>query len=134
MSGYSGEVDIEFVIERYKNPVTFKLMVEDESDENTLYEQVEITLKVEGSSYFTPGKFSGPPENCDPDEGETEVISIVDSSGKDWYDLVTASEMESIKEAIDDAVQNIEPDIDEEDDEEDDYEEEESFFEYDPFD
>lgn len=131
MSRYSGTADIEFVVERYRHPISLNIMSEEDGDDETdSYEHIEVTLNVEGSSYFTPGRYSGPPENCYPDEGETEITSVVDDKGNDWMNLLTDSEKERIKELIIEAVQ--ESDDDDYDGDSDDYDDSSVDFVYDP--
>jgi hypothetical protein len=36
----------------------------------------DVTLDVEAEVWFTPGKVTGPPEDCYPPEGEVEVKSV----------------------------------------------------------
>lgn len=51
-----------------------------DSDEDTLDPDEEIEIEVEITyepGWFTPGKFSGPPESCYPDEGEDPEITKV---------------------------------------------------------
>ncbi len=113
---YSGTTNFEFEIERYKDKDTGELRTyeqcsgDDFEDEYTI-----IALMVEGSSYFQQGKCFGPPENCYPDEGEIEIISIMGPDGKDWEDKLTEDERESILQQIDqnvldDMEGNFEPD------------------------
>lgn len=119
MSGYSGETSFDFPIERYRDKESGQLLVWDQNNQTNLdddfeYQYEEHTLKVEGRSYFSPGKMYGPPENCYPDEGETEITAVIGPDGKDWEHLLTPSEKESILEQIATEVQEHipEPDYD----------------------
>lgn len=102
MSGYSGEASFDFEIERYKDNVTGKYIayVLGEVDEKR-YEYTTITLKVEGRAYFQPGRISGLPENCYPDEGEVEIKHAVGPDGNDWQDQLTHAEHDALIEMID---------------------------------
>jgi hypothetical protein len=122
MSGYSGHTSFDFEIERYKNKKTgvdtaYLLPGINEDD----YDYHTLTLKVEGSAYFAPGKTYGPPENCYPDEGDVEITSCLGPDGKDWEDQLTHSERDAIIEMIDGNVQEglDGPDPDDYDDRED---------------
>lgn len=120
MSGYSGSASFEYEIERYKDKMSGELVTHDKvspDDDEFEFEYQTITLQVEGRSYFTPGKYYGPPENCYPDEGDTEIESVVGPDGKDWESKLTNEERESILTMINEEVQNQEPDFDDYDDE-----------------
>lgn len=107
MSGYSGSTSFEFEIERYKDKKTGQYIayVLGEVDEER-YEYTTIKLDVEGRSYFQPGKLSGLPEDCYPDEGETEIESVIGPDGKDWTDQLTHAEHDSLLEMIQENVQD----------------------------
>lgn len=107
MGGYSGTASFDFEIERYKDKKTGQYIayVLGEVDEER-YEYTTLTLHVEGRSYFQPGKLYGPPENCYPDEGETEIEAAVGPDGKDWTDQLTHSEHDSLLEMIQENVQD----------------------------
>jgi hypothetical protein len=103
MAGYAGTTSFDFEIERYKNRETGKYiayLLDGIDPEGFEYEYQVLTLKVEGRSYFAPGRSYGPPENCYPDEGETEILECIGPDGKDWTDQLTHSERESIEEQI----------------------------------
>jgi hypothetical protein len=133
--GYSGSTEFDFDIERYKNKTTGELHSIDSIDQdmkNTglgddwlelCYEYQVITLTVEGRSYFQEGRTYGAPENCYPDEGETEITAVIGPDGKDWQNRLSASEVDSITDMIADHVMDgaddYEPDYDDYDD--DDY-------------
>jgi hypothetical protein len=100
MLGYSGTAEFQFEIEREIDG-EYKIIV----------------LQIEGRSYFTPGKFHALPENCYPDEGETEVTSVLGPDGKDWSANLSDSENDSILEMIQEqAHEGGEPDFDDYDD------------------
>lgn len=108
--GYSGQASFEFPIYREKDG-----------------EEEEIILQATGRSYFAPGVYHALPENCYPDEGDTEIISLIDPDGNDWQDQLTEKEKNNLIEQIDNAVQEGDdadpPDYDDyEDDYDDDYE------------
>lgn len=110
MKKYSGNTTFDFEIERYRDKETgnYYLVsdVPDRSDDNFEFEYETITLEVSGSSYFVPGKISGPPEDCYPDEGDTEIESVIGPDGKDWYDRLSSSEINSIMSALAENVEN----------------------------
>ena len=122
MSGYSGETSFDFEVERYRNRETGKylayLLPGIDPDEFE-YEYQVINLKVEGRSYFQPGKYSGPYEDSYPDEGETEIMSVIGPDGTDWESQLTHSERDAILDEIASNVQEsipepeYEPDYDE---------------------
>lgn len=95
---YSGKTSFEFEIER---------------DDDT------ILLQVEGSSYFAPGKRFGRPEDCYPDEGDTEITSVTGPDQQDWEAQLTPEEREKILTMIAEQVQDQEPDYNEDGDDED---------------
>lgn len=75
-------------------------------------------MKVEGRAYYAPDRTSGRPEDCYPDEGETEIEKVVGPDGKDWEDKLTKGEVNSILEEIQETVSSYdgsdyEPDYDE---------------------
>ena len=125
--GYSGNTEFDFEIERYENRSTGELLPLDEVESKMksfgfddealelLYEYKVITLSVSGSSYYQEGRSYGLPENCYPDEGDTEITAVIGPDGKDWHSLLTASEVESALEMIQDEVSqggDYEPDDD----------------------
>jgi hypothetical protein len=113
---YSGKVNFEFEIERYKNKVSGELVTDITTDNEYLFDYELILLQVEGSSFFASGKYFGKPENCYPDEGDTEITSVTGPDQLDWEDKLTASERERIIQMISDQVQDQEPDYNEDDD------------------
>ena len=120
MKKYSGTASFEFEVERYKSVATGELISADnypDDAEESNYEYQIIKLAVEGSSYFAPGKTYGLPENCYPDEGDTEITSVIGPDGKDWSDKLSDSENDSILEMIQEQAQEGgEPDFDDYDD------------------
>jgi len=107
MNGYSGNASFDFEIERYKDKKTGQYIayVLGEVDEER-YGYTTVTLHVSSRSYFQPGRLSGPPEDCYPDEGETEVESIIGPDGKDWTAQLTHSEYFAIQEMIEENVKD----------------------------
>lgn len=105
---HSGETTLDFSIERYKHNETGELATSVQMETNDwcdgACDYIVYTLSVSGTSYFTPGKFSGLPEDCYPDEGETEITSVVGPDGKDWFSVLTDSEQEQIQTLIEENV------------------------------
>lgn len=137
MKKYSGNTTFDFEIERYRDKENgnYYLVSEvpDRSDDNFEFEYETITLEVSGSSYFVPGKINGPPEDCYPDEGETEIESVIGPDGKDWYDRLSSSEIDSITSMLAENVENSDyDDYDGPDDRYDDYYDP-SWDNYDPY-
>lgn len=131
---YSGQTNFDFEIERYRNKFTSELVTfnkEVEGDEfGIVFEYQTISLKVEGRSYFQSGRYSGPPEDCYPDEGDTECEAVIGPDGKDWSDKLTPDESTHILVMIEENCMDGPDDCEEEDDYEpdssddlDDYEE-----------
>jgi hypothetical protein len=119
MKSYSGTASFEFEVERYKSIATGELVTADDypnDAEESDYEYQLIKLNVEGSSYFAPGRMYGLPENCYPDEGETEITSVIGPDGKDWSDKLSNSEndlfLEMIAEQANEGCEPDEPDYD----------------------
>lgn len=99
---YSGTTEFDWELERVKDPATGELRAINDDDGDLEYEY--FTIKVEGRSYFAPGRLYGPPENCYPDEGETEILSVTGPDGKDWEDKLTSDEKEKILDHISEKV------------------------------
>ncbi len=97
MVNYSGEAFFEFIIYRF----------------NDKEEEQEIILNVRGRSYFMEGKMHGHPDNCFPSEGDTEILSVSSSFGKDYRNLLTSEEEEAILEQIAQEVQDDDSYVDE---------------------
>lgn len=108
MKNYSGHTTFNFEIERYKNKKTGEYYHgskdPDNSDDN--FELQTINLEVSGSSYFAPGRYSGAPEDCYPDESDTEIHSVIGPDGKDWYDHLSTSEVDEIISNLSENVQS----------------------------
>jgi len=103
MKSYSGTASFGYEVERYKSVATGELVTADnypDDAEESNYEYQLIKLTVEGSSYFTPGRMHGHPDNCYPDEGDTEITSVLGPDGKDWSANLSDSENDSILEMI----------------------------------
>jgi len=121
--GYAGSASFEFEVERYMNVKTGELILEDslpEDAEESDFEYQCIELSVEGHSYFTPGRTQGDPDDCYPDEGETEITSIQGPDGKDWSDKISDYERNRIYDEIVESA-NEEPDCEPDRDRYDDY-------------
>jgi len=73
--------------------VSTKLMVERDDK--------EIELSIEGSfSPGTPGKLSGPPEDCYPPESAEAEIELISFEGQPWKGELTEEEAEAAIEAL----------------------------------
>jgi hypothetical protein len=112
---YSGSVSFEFYIERFKNKVTGEVVTDILPKDDYLFDNEEITLQVDGSSFFSSGRSFGRPEDCCPDEGDTEITSVTGPDQLDWEDKLTISERERVLQMISDQVQDQEPDYNEDD-------------------
>jgi len=126
---YSGSTSFDFEIERYRNKFTNELITfnkEVEGDEfGIVFEYTIITLQIEGRSYFQSGRTYGPPEDCYPDEGDTEVEAVIGPDGTDWHNKLTSDEQGQILMMVQDNCMNDTEDYEEDedyDDEEEDYE------------
>lgn len=107
MSGYSGNASFDFEIERYKDKESGELLLLDlvpDQEDDFEYEYQVLTLKVEGRAYYSPGRTSGPPEDCYPDEGDTEIEKVTGPDGQDWQDQLTDREVDMILGQIQEAV------------------------------
>jgi hypothetical protein len=105
MSDYSGKATFDFYVERYQNLMTKEFhSLSDDLDNNPVYELKEVKLIVKGSSFFEAANVYGPPENCNPEGGEVEIISVIGPDGKDWEDNLTEYEHNQIIEKIDEEV------------------------------
>lgn len=92
-------VNFNFTIDRFINLETREMVDQSPSDEGS-FQYLPIDLKVEGSYYFRPGKYSGPPESCYPDESEAEILSLTDSDGQDWTNQISTKEESIILDSI----------------------------------
>ncbi len=103
MGGYSGRATIKFTIERVLDPKTNELReVRDDDPEELEVQYIELT--IEGESYFEPGVTWKRPEDCYPDEGDTQINSIT-SPGKIWDESdLTKKELKLVLEELDEEV------------------------------
>jgi len=122
---YNGKAYFDYEIERYKDKKTSAYLTIDEVEDlahnqdydwvEENYEYVTLSLDIEGTSYFTQGKYYGPSEDCYPDEGETEITSILYGK-EDWDDKITKHERDYIIDMIAEHAQEDydgDPDVDE---------------------
>lgn len=124
--GYNGKATIDFHINRIKDLQTDQYRLFQDGDDPDREE--ELTLEIEGRSYYAEGRTWGPPENCYPDEGETEILSVM-WKGKPFPWELTKEETEMAEEMICNAVQDDDgPDPDDYDDDYDD----QDYDDYDP--
>lgn len=114
---YSGTTSFEFYIERYKNKISNELKTLDKvhPEDEYLFDLEEITIQVTGSSFFTQGHTFDAPEHCYPDEGNTEIQSVIGPDQLRWDDKLTKEEREKIIQMIADKVQEQEPNLNEDD-------------------
>jgi hypothetical protein len=105
--GYSGSTSFTFTIERYVDNITNNIIsIEDidsnlsESDIEEKYTLNSFDLEVEGNSWYSPGVYSRAPEDCYPDEGDTEIESVKGPDGEDCRNLLTSEEENKIIETI----------------------------------
>ncbi len=107
---HSSKYSFQFDIERWTHPSCPELLTKDQLQEKNLNEDSAevkvIILFVEGYVSFTEGNTSGLPENCYPDEYDSEIESIVDESGEDYFNKVSASEMKEIWQTLDNHFSN----------------------------
>jgi len=114
--GYNGKAKIDFVINRVKDLQTDQYRLFQDSDDPEREEELE--LEIEGRSYYAEGRSYGLPENCYPDEGETEILTVMWKGKKFPWEL-TNEETEQAEDAICNAVQEDDGGPDESDYEED---------------
>lgn len=102
---YSSNYSFQFEIERWTHSSCSESLTREQIQEKNLNEDTlevkVITLFVEASASFTEGYTSGLPENCYPDEYNSEIKSISDENGEDWLNKVSVSEMEEIYKTLD---------------------------------
>ncbi len=111
---YSGKASFDHEIERMKDAAG-NLYSDNEHAPNTC-EYVLINLKVSGSSYYAEGRTYGPYENCYPEEGQTEIESVIGPDGKDWESVLTNEEKDILIERIsEEVINNCEDDYDDSD-------------------
>jgi hypothetical protein len=101
--GYSSSSTFNFEIERYFCPETKQYLLEKELPETHSEEEITskfeyqtITLEVSGNSWHSPGEYSRLPEDCYPDDGDTEIDSIIGPDGQDWYNLLSSEELQDV--------------------------------------
>ena len=114
--GWGGSSTIELTILRWRNTLTGEILVDepclDEDDETLeqvheqpLWEEVEFSCSVSGSGGFTPGRYSGPPEDCYPDEEDFEIADFSsDCPGLIRFEDLTKGEQEDAAEKICDSI------------------------------
>lgn len=112
--GYSGRTSFSFKVDRYQD-LNGNLLTEKEAEGNHNVKHMIIDLSVTGNAYYKPAKLNGLPEDCYPEEGESEIEEVVDSDGNDWYYKLTLQERDEIERQLDDYARD-------EDDYEPDYE------------
>lgn len=124
---YSGTASFDYEIERMKD-AEGNLYTDSEAQPDGC-EYVVIKLKVTGSSYYEEGRTYGPPENCYPDEGCTEIQSVIGPDGKDWESVLTEAEKDRIQEElVEQVINNCEEDYDDSDSA--DYDFDDSYLDY----
>jgi hypothetical protein len=74
--------------------------------------EAEIVLQVVGRSYFAQGRNAMDPDDSYPDEGDTEIISILGPDNKDWEDQLSMIEKTQIIEMITENVASGDDDYD----------------------
>ncbi len=105
MAGYSGDCSFTYTIERFRDTDTNQYIDHcDVEDDDFGYSLEMIDLKVSGSAYYRPGKYSAAPEDCYPDESDVEVDSVIGPDNQDWYCLLSQKEIEDIETQIVDMV------------------------------
>ena len=112
MSGYSGTTSFVYEIERYKHKQTGEVVCPSRLVDEDEFDYLIVPLNVEGFASFMPGKYTGPWENSYPDEGETEILSLIGPDGKDWEDKLSMDERNDLMAMIEEEVadDNYEPD------------------------
>ena len=94
-------VTFNFTIDRFLNLETKELVNQVSSEENEDdFQYLPINLNVEGRYSFRPGRYSGPPEYCYPDESEAEILSLTDPDGQDWTNQISEEEQSIIIDSI----------------------------------
>jgi hypothetical protein len=111
---YKGHASFDHEIERMKDAEGNLYTDSEDAPDGSAY--AVINLKITGFSYFAKGRTFGLPEDCYPDEGCTEIHSIIGPDGKDWESVLTESEKNAIEEQIaDNVINNCEEDYDDSD-------------------
>ena len=112
--------------DRYELPsVAFVTESEVHPGEDAEYFELEVEVSCWG--YFTPGRYSGPPEDCYPDEGDFEIQDVELVDGPDWPFTLTAAEERRVEEKFS-ARESEEPDYP--DYEPDSYPEDDGYMDY----
>jgi hypothetical protein len=109
---YSGTIDFQFDIERWSHPSVNELLTSKQMKDNNLHENDceihVIPLYVTGWVSFTEGFTSGLPENCYPDESDSDIDSITDDDGNDWINKLSSTEMSEVWKKLEEKASNIE--------------------------
>ena len=109
---YSGTIDFQFDIERWSHPSVNELLTSKQMKDNNLHENDceihVIPLYVTGWVSFTEGFTSGLPEDCYPDESDSDINSITDDDGNDWFNKLSQSELDDIWKKLDNLSDRIE--------------------------
>ena len=97
--------DFEFEINRYLHPATKNLLTKEEAQSQGLdikfLDCEGFTLYVEGNGRYTPACLHRLPEDCYPEELDSEITSIQDIDGNDWMEKVSDSELNEIGAKLD---------------------------------
>ena len=59
-----------------------------------------IPIKVEGNYSYIPARVNCRVDDSHTDESDCEIVSAIDSNGKDWVNDLTDDEMESVIQLI----------------------------------
>ena len=96
--GYSCSSTFTFTVERPYDKETGEFYLEENAPDypEDKLEWAEISLEVSGNSWYSPGEYSRLPEDCYPDDGDTEVESITDLDNRDWSNLLTSQELKEV--------------------------------------
>lgn len=100
--GYSGSATFNFTVERIQDKISGEYYLEEEledvssSEFESKFEFTSVELEVTGNSWYVPGEYSRLPEDCYPDEGDTEVESVIGPDDTDWYDQLTSKEIQEM--------------------------------------
>lgn len=104
---YSGSATVTLYVMRIKEENGNYRLVQPNDDQEL---EEELELQVSGHSSFTPGKLSGPFDQCYPNDGQT-TISEITLDGKPWLGKLTEAEELKAEEKIDERVCEDEPDV-----------------------
>lgn len=108
-NGYSGDAKFKFGVVRYRDKETGELFAEEfleNLEDDFEYEYVSIVLSVEGHSCYYPARYGKYPEDFDPADEHTEIESVTDINGNNWYNQLTQNEKYSIIERIAETVKD----------------------------